>query len=86
VKEAYLEIQNHVGIDESKMDQIHRELMPYVVSQCWVITKTAQYTYYYWQPWLKAYHGGGTTGYYDYYGGPKYCWIDLDMRKEMIGK
>ncbi len=86
VQAAYTEIQNYVGIDEKKMDDIHRDLLPYVVSQCFVITKTQPYTYYFWQPWLKNYYGGGTLGYYDYYAAPKYEWLDLAMRKEMIGK
>lgn len=86
VQEAYLEMQNYVGTDEDKMDDIHRELLPYVVSQCWVITKTQPYSYYFWQPWLKNYYGGGTTGYYNYYAAPKYEWLDLDLRKELIGK
>jgi peptide/nickel transport system substrate-binding protein len=86
VQAAYLEMQKYVATDEKKMDEINRELMPYVLSQCWVITKTQPYTYYFWQPWLKNYYGGGTTGYYDYYGAPKYEWLDLEMRKQMIGK
>lgn len=84
--EAYTEMQQYVAIDDSKVDEIHRELMPYVLSQCWVITKTQPYTYYFWQPWVKNYYGETADGYYNYYSAHKHAWIDLDLRKEMIGK
>jgi len=86
VQAAYSEMQNYVGTDEKKMDEIHKNLLPYVVSQCWVITKTQPYSYYFWQPWLKNYYGGGALGYYNYFQAPKYEWVDLVMRKQMIGK
>lgn len=86
VLEAYTEMQKYAGIDEKKMDEIHRNILPYVLSQCWVITRTTPYTYYFWQPWVKNYYGQTANGYYDYYTAHNYAWIDLELRKQMIGK
>jgi ABC-type transport system substrate-binding protein len=83
VQAAYTEIQGYMGIDEKKIDEIHRNLLPYVISQCWVISKTSPYTYYFWQPWVKNYYGTGALGYYDYYSAPRYAWIDSTLKKQL---
>jgi peptide/nickel transport system substrate-binding protein len=86
VKEAYLKMQDYVAVDEKKMDDIHRELMPYVLSQSWVITRTQPYIYTIWTPWIKNYQGEDATGYYDYRGFAKFIWVDQEMKQKMTGR
>jgi len=86
VQEAYTKIQGYMGIDEKAIDETFRALLPYLLSQCYVIQKTSPYTYYFWQPWVKNYYGTGALGYYDYYSAPRYIWIDSVLKKQMIGK
>ena len=70
--------------DENAVDQIHTEMLPYLLEQCYVVQTAAHYTYVFWWPWLKNYSGEGAIGYY---GGVSswtpYVWIDEDLKEEM---
>ena len=70
--------------DENEVDQIHTEMLPYLLEQCYVIQTAAHYTYAFWWPWLKNYSGEGAIGYY---GGASswtpYVWIDQDLKEAM---
>ncbi|MDP2918653.1 MAG: ABC transporter substrate-binding protein [Dehalococcoidia bacterium] len=86
VKEAYTKAQDLAGIDEKGQDDLHRELMPYVLEQAWVLTRPAPYTYVFWHQWLKGHNGEIFTGYYNVYAFPKFAWLDLGLRMKMIGR
>jgi peptide/nickel transport system substrate-binding protein len=86
VEAAYLEMQKYVGIDEMKCMQINRDLMPYLLEQCYVIPKPNAYLYTMWWPWVKNYHGEYCVGYYNYWLTQKYTSRDLSLRKQMTGK
>jgi peptide/nickel transport system substrate-binding protein len=70
--------------DEDAVDQIHAEMLPYLLEQCYVVQTAAHYTYVFWWPWLKNYSGEGAVGYY---GGASswtpYVWIDQDLKEDM---
>jgi peptide/nickel transport system substrate-binding protein len=85
VEAAYQEMQKYVGIDETMCQQINHDLMPYLLEQAYVIPIPIAYLYKMWWPWIKDYHGEGSIGYYNV-GYEKYFWIDLGVRKQMIGK
>jgi peptide/nickel transport system substrate-binding protein len=81
VQAAYTKIQALVGIDEKSIDTIFRELLPYLVKQCYVVYKPTAYYYLFWSPWVKNYYGQLASGYYNYFDAPKYIWIDQSLRK-----
>jgi len=83
VRTAMIEI---VGTDEAKVMEMHRELVPYLLEQAWVITWPNPYGYIFWQPWLKNYHGEAQIGYYNGTLYTKYVWLDLDLKEEMTGR
>ena len=64
--------------DPEERARIFKEVEPYVLSQCWNIALPLAYHYVFWQPWIKGYSG-------EWYGGFSYRWLDLDLRKDMIG-
>ncbi|MFC1864697.1 ABC transporter substrate-binding protein [Chloroflexota bacterium] len=66
--------------------KLTKELIPYILENCWVIQppNPAQYTF--WQPWLKNYHGEYGTGYLLQNTWIWYAWLDLDLKKELTGK
>jgi peptide/nickel transport system substrate-binding protein len=70
--------------NENAVDQIHAEMLPYLLEQCYVVQTAAHYTYAFWWPWLKNYSGEGAVGYY---GGASswtpYVWIDQDLKEDM---
>jgi len=78
VNETYDEILKYNLMDHAKVDQLHREIMPYVLEQAWYIPGVGQYLYTFWQPWLKNYHGEGLIGYKPSW--IHYVWIDKDLK------
>ena len=84
VDAAYNEILKYNLIDQSKVDEIHRNLMPYVLGKAWYIPDPGAYLYTFWQPWLKNYHGEGLIGYQPTW--VKYIWMNQTEKKSMINK
>ncbi len=72
--------------DENKIDQIHREFMPYLLDQAYVIQLPAGYSYRFWWPWVRNYNGESSIGHYNVGNFAKYIWIDQEMKKAVIGK
>ncbi|UCH50963.1 MAG: ABC transporter substrate-binding protein [Chloroflexota bacterium] len=72
--------------DEAKADQIHRELMPYLLEQCYIIQLPAGNQYRFWWPWVKNYSGELSVGYYNLQNANKYLWIDQELKDAMLGK
>lgn len=72
--------------DEPKMDAIHRQLMPYLLEQAYVISVPAGYTYRFWWPWVKNYSGESSVGYYSAPNWVKYAWIDQELKRSILGQ
>lgn len=72
--------------DENKIDQIHREFMPYLLDQAYVIQLPAGYSYRFWWPWVRNYNGESSIGHYNVGSFSKYIWIDQEMKKALVGK
>ncbi len=72
--------------DEAQVDKIHRELMPYLLEQAYVLALPASYQYRFWWPWVKNYSGEASLGYYNLLNYTKYIWIDQEMKNSMVGK
>jgi peptide/nickel transport system substrate-binding protein len=71
--------------DEAAVDQIHTEMIPYLLEQCYGIQTVSFNTYRLWHPWVKNYSGEGSLGYYKSYveGWAQYGWIDQDLKESM---
>jgi len=65
--------------DADERAAIFKELGPYVLRQCWDIALPLEHSYVFWQPWVKGYSG-------EWGGGENYRWLDVDLRKHMIGE
>lgn len=83
VNATYDEILKYNLIDQAKVDQLHRELMPYVLEQAWYIPGPGPYLYTAWQPWLKNYYGEGNIGYQPFW--VRFVWIDQDLKRSLGG-
>jgi len=81
--ETYQKVTENIGWDDAKVRQILREIYPYVLDQCWSIQLPTSYGYVMWWPWVKAYHGESSVGYFHDYNYPIWIWIDQELRKEM---
>jgi len=71
--------------DEDEVDRIHREMLPYLLEQCYAIQTAGPITYRLWWPWVKNYSGEGSVGYYKVLNPDKwaYVWIDQELKEEM---
>lgn len=72
--------------DETKANEIHRKLMPYLLEQAYVIPLPRAYTYRFWWPWVKNYSGEGSIGYWNAPNWVKYVWIDQELKRSIIGE
>jgi ABC-type transport system substrate-binding protein len=84
VNETYQEILKYNLKDQAKVDQLHRDLMPYVLEQAWYIPRPGPYLHNVWQPWLKNYHGEGNIGYKPSW--LHFVWIDQDLKASITGR
>jgi hypothetical protein len=50
--------------------------VPYVVDQCFQISKPNPYSYVLWWSWVKNWNGELNVGYYNYPSYLKYVWTD----------
>jgi peptide/nickel transport system substrate-binding protein len=86
IEEAHAAV-NAARFDEPARRQLMKEINPYIIEQAYVIALPAGTSYYFWQPWVKNYHGEYFVGYmgsmYDF---PQYIWIDQDLREELTGR
>jgi peptide/nickel transport system substrate-binding protein len=70
--------------DEDAVDEIHAEMLPYLLEQCYVLNVAGADSYRFWWPWLRNYSGEGIVGYYGGTGTwTQYVWIDQDLKEEM---
>jgi peptide/nickel transport system substrate-binding protein len=74
--------------DDEEACSIHREMLPYLQENCYVIHVVGADTYRFWWPWVKNYSGEGSLGYYKFisqgFGGfTQYLWIDQDLKEDM---
>ncbi len=70
--------------DDPTADAMHRELMKYVLAQCWVVPQSGGVSYGLWWPWLKQFYGGrGGWGYINTDNWVIWAWIDQALKKSM---
>ena len=70
--------------DDPAADKIHRDLMKYVLAQCWAVPSPGGVTYSLWWPWLKQFYGGrGGWGYMNTDNWVTWAWVDQSLKKSM---
>ena len=86
VAEAAAKAVEYIGTDEDKLAKVNADIMPYVIEQCWVVSKPSPYLYVLWWSWVKNWNGEIQIGYYNYPSYLKYVWTDQARKKELTGK
>jgi peptide/nickel transport system substrate-binding protein len=70
--------------DEHAVDQIHADMIPYLLEQCYAIQTVSFNTYSLWWSWVKNYSGEASVGYYKLARSyVPYIWIDQDLKEDM---
>ena len=71
--------------DEDEVQQIHAEMMPYLLEQCYGVQTACAQFYVLWWDWVKNYNGEGGIGYYKTINPDRfaYIWVDEDLKASM---
>jgi peptide/nickel transport system substrate-binding protein len=72
--------------DESAVDVIHAEMIPYLLEQCYVVQSACPRLYRMWWDWVKNFSGEGSIGYYKAINPgmrDSFLWIDEDLKESM---
>ena len=77
------EIQKNIIINMPKVFQLYHDLLPHALEQAWVIPTPFPHQYTFWWPWVKAYSGEQSVGYFMYESWATFIWIDQDLKKSM---
>jgi peptide/nickel transport system substrate-binding protein len=72
-----------IGVDEAQLAKYFADIVPYVLEQCWSISKPSPYLYVVWWPWVKNWDGELSVGYYNYPSYMKYRWCDVALKQKM---
>ncbi|MBI4284143.1 MAG: ABC transporter substrate-binding protein [Chloroflexi bacterium] len=81
IEAAFQEMQKNIIVNMPKVDQIYRELTPYLLEQAYFIPRPSPYTYTLWQPWVKNHYGATAAGFWIIY-----AWVDQDLKEQMTGR
>jgi peptide/nickel transport system substrate-binding protein len=85
IETAYIESNRNAVINDPKAIAVLKDIFVYVTEQVISIELPTPYSYRFWQPWVKDYHGENSVGFFNYYNFPNYVWMDQDMKEEMTG-
>ncbi len=83
IRAAYEEISAKVGIDDARVAEILKGLVPYMLEQNIQIWCPAYEIYNTWWPWMQNYHGESTMGYFNPHQHIHYIWVDEALKKSM---
>jgi peptide/nickel transport system substrate-binding protein len=86
VEATYSEINKIVFTDEAKARRLHRQFMPYLLEQAPVVPVPNPYSYQFWQPWLKNYHGEGSVDYSMGNVWTTWAWLDQNLKESTTGR
>ncbi|MBI4180498.1 MAG: ABC transporter substrate-binding protein [Chloroflexi bacterium] len=82
----YYEKMAGAYFDRVKRDALMKEMNLYVLPLAHYVYIPLPYYYYFWQPWMKNYHGERSVGNMNTGGEMKWVWIDQEMRKSLTGR
>ncbi|MBI2849855.1 MAG: ABC transporter substrate-binding protein [Chloroflexi bacterium] len=83
INKASDEMQRLYLTDPKGAMRIYKDLMKYVLDQAYVVSRPIYPQTTFWWPWLKAYSGEQSVGYFMYETWATWVWIDQDLKKSM---
>jgi len=85
INEAYDAVTaNYFNYAEA--NRLLKDVVPYILDQCFYLVPPVPKTYTFWQPWVKGYNGELQVSWMNFWDWPKYLWIDQDLKEEMTGR
>ena len=72
-----------IGVDDAQLAKTFADIVPYVIEQCWSISKPSAYSYVVWWPWVKNWDGELSVGYYNSPSYLKYRSMDVALKQKM---
>jgi len=78
IGEAYFDVE--------KRSELMREIVPYILDQCWYINLPQPYNFTIWQPWIGGLHGEFSVGYVNVLNFLYYIWVDQDVKEYYMSR
>ncbi len=69
--------------EKAKHMKMTRELLPYIIKQCWVLGPLRYPSYVCWWPWVKNYSSETCVGYAANYNFVRWIWVDQELKKSI---
>ncbi|MBI4181281.1 MAG: hypothetical protein HY528_05055 [Chloroflexi bacterium] len=83
VMDAYYFKMAEAYTDWEKKKVIMKEMNLYAIPKAYYVYWPVTYTYLFWQPWLKNFHGESSLGVFKSVALFKYTWLDQELKKSM---
>jgi len=80
IEKAFQDQSKVINVDFAACDAIMKGVIPYILSQAFLVPTPADYVHRVWQPWIKDYYGESATKYW-----LQYIWIDQDLKASLTG-
>ncbi len=84
--EHQYDLMNTAYHDYNERNRLMAEITPYILDNCWIINMPSPYSYEFWTPWIKNFHGEYCPGNIQHYRFVDFIWLDQDLKEEMTGK
>jgi peptide/nickel transport system substrate-binding protein len=81
IEKAFEDQTKVINVDFAACDNIMKGVIPYILSQAFLVPTPADYVYRVWQPWVKDYYGESATKLW-----LQYLWLDQDLKEQMTGR
>jgi len=82
-EKVYNEMVKNIIVNEKKVFELHKNFMPYLQEQAYIIPMPLPPMNVFWQPWVKNYRGELTIRFASFVSWIKYAWVDQDLKKSM---
>ena len=82
-EKVYNEMVKNIIVNEKKVFELHKNFMPYLQEQAYIIPMPLPPMNVFWQPWVKNYRGELIIRFASFVSWIKYAWVDQDLKKSM---
>ncbi len=80
IEKAFQDQTQVINVDFAACDKIMKGVIPYILSQAFLVPTPADYVHRVWQPWIKDYYGESASKLWF-----QYVWIDRNLKEQMTG-
>jgi peptide/nickel transport system substrate-binding protein len=81
IEKAFEDQTKVINVDFAECDRLMKDVIPYILSQAFLVPTPADYVHRVWQPWIKDYYGESSAKLW-----LPFVWVDQDLKEQMTGR